>query len=544
MPFRLIYIFSFIFLLLSILNPIHTLPWVGFFSEFSCYIAGWLLTLSLCFFKNKIPVDIIPFVIILLVPLMQYIFGEIFFFSNFFFSTISLFYFLLMLIVGFNSKIRNFNIIMYLAVFFIISGLFSSLIAIIQWVGLSENKLFIMGLVGNRPYGNMAQPNHLATFLCVSLLSLWYLFEKYKINQFTLSFFSIFISTSILLTQSRTAWIILLLFLMFLSIGIKKYNLRLSMKNIGFLSIFIIFFCISLPYFNLILSSNFNIINTVGLIDRATTGYQRLEIWNQMIHAITEEPWHGYGWNQTTAAQFRVIDSIHNKEWVTSAHNLILDIFVWCGIPLGLLIVSYFVYLYIKIIFSISDLESIFCFLAISSILIHSLLEFPLYYSYFFIPFSLFLGYALGYKYKVCLKINSLFILFFLIFNFFLGVVVFKEYLKINDNLFSGKLHAMGNQRDKVKLPYKLVFFDFFDERAKWLALYPKMKVDREEILLGNKMVQTYLKPYDIYKYAQLLAFNGCKEESIRQLKILSILYDIHVSYEDLLRKDNSLISN
>ena len=90
-----------------------------------------------------------------------------------------------------------------------------------------------MGLVGNRPYGNMAQPNHLATFLCVSLLSLWYLFEKYKINQFTLSFFN-FISTSILLTQSRTAWIILFLFLMFLSIGIKKYNLRLSMKNIGF----------------------------------------------------------------------------------------------------------------------------------------------------------------------------------------------------------------------------------------------------------------------------------------------------------------------
>lgn len=316
------------------------------------------------------------------------------------------------------------------------------------------------------------------------------------------------------------------------------------MKNIGFFSIFIIFFGISLPYFNLILSSNFNIINTVGLLDRATTGYQRFEIWNQMIHAITEEPWYGYGWNQTTAAQFRVIDSIHNKEWVTSAHNLILDIFVWCGIPLGLLIVSYFVYLYVKIISSISDLESIFCFLAISSILIHSFLEFPLYYSYFFIPFALFLGYALGYKYKVSLKINSLFILFFLIFNFFFGVVVFKEYLKINDNLFSGKLHAMGNQRDKVKLPYKLFFFDFFDERAKWLALYPKMKVDREEILLGNKMVQTYLKPYDIYKYAQLLAFNGCKEESIRQLKILSILYDIHVSYDDLLRKDNSLISN
>ena len=52
MIFRLIYIFL-LYFLLSILNPIHTLPWVGYFSEFSCYIAGWLLTLSLCFLKIK-----------------------------------------------------------------------------------------------------------------------------------------------------------------------------------------------------------------------------------------------------------------------------------------------------------------------------------------------------------------------------------------------------------------------------------------------------------------------------------------------------------
>ena len=81
-----------------------------------------------------------------------------------------------------------------------------------------------------------------------------------------------------------------------------------------------------------------------------------------MIHAIAEEPWHGYGWNQTTAAQFRVVDSIHNKEWVTSAHNLILDIFVWCGIPLGLLIVSYFVYLYVKLLLVLVTWKVCFAF--------------------------------------------------------------------------------------------------------------------------------------------------------------------------------------
>lgn len=541
MFFRLIFIFSFIFFFLSILNPIHTLPWPSFFSEFFCYIAGWLLLLNLYFYKIELNIDIVPFLFILFIPLIQYLFGEIFFFSNLFFSTLGLFYFLLMLIVGFNFKIRNFNIVMYLSTFFLVAGFSSSLIAILQWVGLTENKLFVMGLIGSRPYGNMAQPNHLATFLCVGIFSLWYFFEKYKINNFIFLFLIIIFSIAILLTQSRTAWLILLLFFIFLSINFKNYNLRLSLKKIGFISSSIVFLGIAIPYFNLILSTDFNITKTFTLLERATSGYQRLEIWNQMVHAIIEEPWSGYGWNQTTAAQFNVINYIHNKEWVTSAHNLILDILVWCGIPLGFLIIIYLLYIYIKIIKSISDLESIFSFLTISAILIHSLLEFPLYYSYFFMPFGLLVGYVLGYKYRISFKINSLFLLFFLIFNLILAVIIFKEYLRVDDNIFSGKLHAMGNQRDKIKLPYKLFFFDFFDERARWLALYPKMRVDQEEMLLGRKMVQTYLKPYDIYKYAQLLAFNGYKDESIRQLEILNILYDINISYNDVLYNDKPL---
>lgn len=544
MFFRLIFIFSFIFFFLSILNPIHTLPWPSFFSEFFCYIAGWLLILKLYFYKVELTIDIVPFLFIVFIPLIQYLFGEIFFFSNFFFSTLGLFYFFLMLIVGFNFKIRNFNIVMYLSIFFLIAGFFSSLIAILQWMGLAENKLFVMGLTGSRPYGNMAQPNHLATFLCIGIFSLWYFFEKYKINNFILLSLIIIFSIAILLTQSRTAWLILLLFFIFLSISIKKYSLRLSFKKIGFIIFIMLLEGMGLPYFDSILSSNFNVKQNFTLLERATGGYQRLEIWNQMVHAIIEQPWYGYGWNQATAAQFKVVDYIYNKEWLTSAHNIILDLMVWCGVPIGVLIVLYLLYIYIKIILNISDLESIFSFLTISSILIHSLLEFPLYYSYFFIPFGLLFGYILGYKYKVYFKINSLFILFFLIFNLILGVAIFKEYLRIDDNIFSGKLHAMGNQRDKVKLPYKLFFFDFFDERARWLALYPKMRVGQEEILLGKKMVQTYLKPYDIYKYAQLLAFNGYKDESIRQLRILNILYDINISYEDVLYNDKPLSAN
>lgn len=542
-------IISFLFFCLSVLNPIHTLPWSSFFSEFSMFIGIFLLLPFL--FKEKIivPKISLPFLFISVIPLIQYCFGQIFFYSNAILSSVYLFYFWLTLIVGFNlslnypSNKKYFDLHIFLAYFFLLSGCVSSFFALGQWLGLSQGSLFIMNYVGDRPYANMAQPNHLATILYAGLFSSWFLFEKYKIKRNYAIVVSVFLIFSILLTQSRTAWLITIFVVIFVIYFLKNNCTRLRVKNLFFLIFYFLICSLSLyisktflnKNLNIQMSSNrFNVAISSNSHERVASGFGRLDIWNQMYYALMEKPWFGYGWNQTTAAQFEVIDSLQGVEWTTSAHNLIFDILIWCGLPLGLIISIFLIYFYFKLLINISDVNGAFAFLTISAFSIHSLLEYPLYYSYFLLPFGLLLGTLINIK-NNNIVINRWFVVFTFIMSSASAIYLFKEYVKVEDNLFAARLHAMGNIRKSVDLPYNLYFFDNFNTRARWVALYPRMTVDHNELIYSQYMVKSYLKPYDLHKSAQLLAFNNYENEAIRQLKILKIMYGINISYEKLL---------
>ena len=540
MTHRLFIFFSFVFFCLSILNPVHTLPWAGFFSEASVFI-GILLLLPLLFNRQlKVPKFTIPFVFLSILPLIQYASGQIFFFSNASLSIIYIFSFWLAIIIGYNFSLEenrsklNFNITTFLAWFLFISGAISALFASLQWLNLSNHIPVIMEFIGYRPYANMAQPNHLGTLLNLALFSSWYLYGKEKLNSSLLIISFIFLTFAIALTQSRTGYLICLSALLFVFLFNEKLNLNIKNKYLIIIFIYFIAIVSFLSEIKKLLSHYFNIGPTVSIIERATTGYDRLNIWNQMLHAIMKQPWGGYGWNQTTSAQFSVIDLYHGKEWATSSHNLFLDILVWCGVPIGIVIISFIIYFYLYLCRNIIDLDKFFSVLVISALGIHSLLEYPLYYSYFLIPLGLFCGIALtGYRNTVYQVRNE-----YSIFIFILGIIIFfgicRDYFKVEDNLFAGRLHAMGDLRSNVELPHHLYFLDNFQARAKWLALYPEVQVNQEQLNDAEKIIRTSLKPYDIYKYAQLMAFNNNQEEALRTLKILNIMYGMDFSYHQL----------
>lgn len=547
---RLFIYFSFIFFCLSVLNPIHMQPWGGFFSEGFAFIAVLLLSLLLINKKLNIAKVTLPFLFISVLPLFQYVFNQIFFSSNAILSSIYIFSFWLMIIIGYNLSLGenkaqlNFNFTVFMAYFLFISGLFSALFALFQWLNVYKTFQVIMEFSGSRPYANMAQPNHLATFFNLAIFSSWYIYEKEKIGFPILINSSLFFIFGIALTQSRTGFLIL--FSSFLIVFFFKARLSLKI-NKKYLSICLVYFiCIIyfLPKLRNLLSYYFDIKEVTSAIERATTGYNRLDIWNQMIHAIMEKPWSGYGWNQTTFAQFSVIDRYHSKEWATSAHNLILDILVWGGLPVGIFIIVYFSLFFLYLFKNILSLESFFPFLVVSSLIFHSLLEYPLYYSYFLLPFGLFCGIALSEIKCKIYSINSLILkfLFFLSVTAFIGIS--REYFKVEDNLFSGRLHAMGNLKTEVELPHHLYFFDNFEARARWLGLYPKTHIQYQKLKNSEKIIKTSLKPYDIYKYAQLMAYNGNSNEALKMLNILETMYGMNISYEELIEEHKNKIDH
>ncbi|WP_342063568.1 Wzy polymerase domain-containing protein [Acinetobacter pittii] len=537
------------FFALAILNPIHFRPWASFLSEYFAFIS--IVFVFPLFFKRKlyIPKITIPILIISLIPLFHYSIGEVFYFSNAFLSFIYIFCFWLIVAVGYSLAVsgenyinfyenKKLNLIFFLTCFIVFLGFLSSLVAILQWLNLDKNSIWIAELYGNRPYANLAQTNQLSTFLILSVLSCWYLFEKGKFNNILLTFICMVCIFSIALTQSRVAWINMIFITTSYLIFIKKYSFRLEKKFFSCFALWFMLCIIFLPTLNSILSNFFVVTNTNSALVRVSSGYQRLDIWSQMFHALLLKPWEGYGWHQTTAAQFSIVDQYPTKEWASSAHNLFIDLIIWCGIPIGLLLIIYILYLYIKIIKNTVNTEGFISIVMISVVGIHSMFEYPLYYSYFLFLVGLFIGIALSQMNNTELSLSYGFSRFIFLLGLIASYCIYQEYNRIWDNIIAGQTYEMNNSKDEVDLPYKLYLFDMFDARAAWIAQYPKMKVSSEKLIAAEYMVKTYLTPYDIHKYASLLAYNGYELEAKRQLEILEVMYGQQVSYQSLFERN------
>ena len=97
-------------------------------------------------------------------------------------------------------------------------------------------------------------------------------------------------------------------------------------------------------------ASQLAIADSPTAIERASTGHLRLGIWQQMLYAISDRPWFGYGWNQTSVAQVAVSEYYRIPEWVRSSHNFVLDFLVWNGLLIGLPFLGYLIYLAYRLI--------------------------------------------------------------------------------------------------------------------------------------------------------------------------------------------------
>ena len=119
----------------------------------------------------------------------------------------------------------------------------------------------------------------------------------------------------------------------------------------------------------------------------------RLPYWISMLDAIGREPLWGYGWQQVGAAQQRVaLDHPSMGILFEHSHNLVLDLLLWNGVPVGGLMVAALGWWFIAHIRSCRDARVVWLLAAVGGVFLHGMLEFPLEYAYFLIPVGLAMG--------------------------------------------------------------------------------------------------------------------------------------------------------
>ena len=135
--------------------------------------------------------------------------GQVFFFSTAMMGFIFVFSFWLTSVLGYHlstghySREETFTNLSYV---FLVSGTITGLIALCQWSNLDSVLPGMVNISGTtRPYANFAQPNNMATFLLMSLMSCLYLYEKKKIQTKWIVACALPIIMGIALSQSRTS---------------------------------------------------------------------------------------------------------------------------------------------------------------------------------------------------------------------------------------------------------------------------------------------------------------------------------------------------
>ncbi len=274
----------------------------------------------------------------------------------------------------------------------LLGGSLSAVIALFQGLRVGDLGLWGLGLcTGGRACANLAQPNNLGTLLGLGVLGLLLLREQRRLGRGVSAGVLVLLLLGAATTQSRTA----MLFGPAILIGLFVARRRGVQFQIQLRTVF------AVTVIHWLLSYGWPVLQTALLLDTTASlsarslDAGRLQAWVMFLDALSQSPWTGVGWMQTASAQLAVAENHPPLRLVWQhAHNLFLELMLWCGYPLGLALTLLIVTWYLNRAKRVDSLEAVVGLLSVTLFGIHSMLELPYHYAYFLIPIGLWIGHV------------------------------------------------------------------------------------------------------------------------------------------------------
>lgn len=426
---KLVNIFNKTFFIISLLlifvipqlNYIHYDPISTFYGEFIAVFGTVILLMSTLFSFSKIS---IPEIIFFLLFFIVYLFIQSFYIDSVYSSTTYIviieclvLIFALIGISTFRQIISLEEMLVYLTIIITIGAIIQSIIGFIQFCGLHKYFNNIIFYDSSRPntniFGHFGQRNHYSHYLSWGIFSIFYLFHKNKIN--ILKFLSLvfWLLFSITIASSRSVFIYFAVATLIFTIFYFKNKTSENKKiAIIMLSIFLglIIFEFSFPYIQYFIIHKYH----------GTTGWQRLNYDNSAARRLVEweKAWATFklspiiGFGAGSFPRFSVnlsqfFKNVPNSGLFVNSHNIIMQLLAETGL-IGTLIIVATIITYSYRIFKLNNFSAMIIMCMICTTLIHSFLEYPLWYLYFLIPFVIFIGSA----YEETIKISRKVIIF------------------------------------------------------------------------------------------------------------------------------------
>ncbi len=517
-------------MILSWLNPNHYSPWLASHSDFLAFLALFFMIIATILYSNRIdiPKIFIYFFIFTFIPIFQFLTGIIFFFGDALIASLYLFGFFIASTIGYNlakNPIIKDKTYCYFYAAILFASLVSVYIALQQWLLLSNGSIWQAYLPQNaRPFANFAQPNTLSTFLLMGCVSTLYFYEKHFLSKFSINSILFILILGLALTQSRTVWVTIPCMLIWWFW--KGYGLNAYIRKSIIITWVLIYtvMIILLPMF----SNRIGVTSVSTIMDRASTGHNRIEIWQQMLIAIQNHPWFGWGWNQVAVAQVETTLEYPVKEWVEHSHNIILDLIVWNGIPIGIFIIIFILIWLYRLSILVKSIDTLLALMMSGCILVHAMFEFPIEYAFFLLPLGFLLGTVQAEEQRgSVIAIPKPLWLFSIALSLILYIAIFIEYRIIETDVRQLRFESanIGELPPTFDVPPNIYLLTQLREQIRYIRTEPKSRMTSDQLELMRKVSLRFADSYTQFKYAQVLALNGNLDGALRELEIINKLH-------------------
>lgn len=509
---------------LSWLSNNHSYPWINFHLEVLAF-AGLFVLLAGVLICSRGPVAV-PWAgawiaLAILLPWLQYAAGISLFAGDALLSSLYLSGLLAAVFVGYSfGRAEAGQLVPGLMHGLWVAAMVSAAIGLAQWLNLyySFNQYALKTYLGARAMGNLGQPNQLATLLLMGMAAFAYVYERRVIGRLGFFVGIAFMTWALVLTQSRAGMVSVLVLSAFLIWKKRTVTLRVSTKAVAWWVVGFFIGTLLLPWLSDVL-----LLGDVRRVTSSAAVGERWRIWQQVAYAVLQSPWVGYGWNQTPTAHAAGAIAFPGSTTYLYAHNLVLDLLAWNGIPLGLLLSGAIAWWFFTRVWGTLRPDAVFAMACVLPLAVHSMLEFPFTYGYFLIAAGFMVGVVeAGRGSSRTIELNARWAWGFLALWVSLGGYLTYEYslIKKDFQMVSSRSLSAAKTPKGYEIPH-IRMATHMAALLRALRQTPEPGMSKADLDNLRKVAQRF--PYGPvhYRYAMALALNGDPQGASHQMAII-----------------------
>ncbi|CAG4900413.1 PglL family O-oligosaccharyltransferase [Paraburkholderia gardini] len=302
---------------------------------------------------------------------------------------------------GFTRANLSETTLRWMAAALIVGGLFAVFCQVVQLFHL-EAKVTPLVVAYNitidrRPFGNMAQANHLATYIAFAMAGALYLVQTRRLNLVLWVVVSTIFSAGLALTVSRGPWlqmgvIVVAGFWMAfagrrsepLERGTGKRSDRAWLIPVALATLFVV------------VNAAIRWANVRYQLDLAQSAAERMQdagqiaprlaLWKYGWTMFRMHPLMGVGWGEFPRYQFDLAKTLGGVEIANNSHDIFIDLLAKTGLLGAAIVVIGLVSWLIRVVRAPHTAARIFGLAMIGVLVMHALVEYPQQYMFFLLP--------------------------------------------------------------------------------------------------------------------------------------------------------------